>query len=172
MNLIGKYKGLFLVLFLLIGNGTLMAQTGGLTGKVYDKETNEPLPYAKVIIEGTNKGANTGDDGTFTITGIKPNDYSISIIYSGYPRVQYTGITIKKGETLTLNVSMKPKSVKTVEIIGKAEIIDLTGGRSGNTLGEEDIAESTGRDVSRISGNARWREQRTRWNPDSWRPSV
>ncbi|MEJ2721209.1 MAG: hypothetical protein P8181_08710, partial [bacterium] len=34
-----------------------LAQTGQISGKVYDAKTNQPLGYANVVIVGTTKGA-------------------------------------------------------------------------------------------------------------------
>ncbi len=67
----GGYKKIircFVVfLFLLNGSFLLQAQEGTLTGFVYDAETSEPLPYANIIVEGTDKGTYTRTDGSYSI---------------------------------------------------------------------------------------------------------
>ncbi|HEV2355171.1 MAG TPA: SusC/RagA family TonB-linked outer membrane protein, partial [Puia sp.] len=51
--------------FLLIGGAT--AQTRVVTGKVTDASGN-PIPSASVVIKGTRRGTNTGQDGSFRLT--------------------------------------------------------------------------------------------------------
>lgn len=53
---------------LLISAGWLTAQTPPLTGRVLDAQTGEPLPYAHVIIKGSEKGTITNLNGYFQIT--------------------------------------------------------------------------------------------------------
>ena len=52
----------------------LSGQSGGGTirGKVVDATTNEPVPFASVVIWNTTVGAMTDFDGNFLFTGIKP----------------------------------------------------------------------------------------------------
>ena len=54
---------------LLVGLMLLMSITAfsQVSGKVIDSETNDPLPGATIIVQGTADGAVTGFDGTFSI---------------------------------------------------------------------------------------------------------
>ena len=42
------------------------SQTARINGKVIDKSTNEPVPYAAVVIQGTTNGQLTDFDGLFS----------------------------------------------------------------------------------------------------------
>ena len=55
-----KFK-LLLISFLISFIG--WAQTGILTGKVIDGDSNDPLAFANVIIQGTSKGTTSDFDG-------------------------------------------------------------------------------------------------------------
>ncbi|MBO6586396.1 MAG: carboxypeptidase-like regulatory domain-containing protein [Gracilimonas sp.] len=61
------FSGLIVFLFLLIPGMNVLAQSGTLSGFVYDAETRESLPYANIIVEGTSKGTYTASDGSYTI---------------------------------------------------------------------------------------------------------
>lgn len=61
-----KSKALFSFFLLLFASLTLTAQTV-ITGTVVDESTNEPLPGASVVVEGTSVGTATGFDGKFSI---------------------------------------------------------------------------------------------------------
>ena len=73
------------------------AQTGSIKGKVVD-ETNQPLPGASVSIDGTTIGATTDANGNYTITGVKPGNYTLTAKFIGYVAVKKT-ITVGKFRT-------------------------------------------------------------------------
>jgi len=50
-----------------------------LSGKVLDVETNQPIPYATVLVKNTEKYAQTDEKGDFVINGICPDDYTLVI---------------------------------------------------------------------------------------------
>lgn len=58
-----KFKFLLWLLFI---QGTLLSQEI-ITGKILDRNTNEPLPYAFIIKKGQDKGAITNEDGVFRL---------------------------------------------------------------------------------------------------------
>jgi TonB-dependent receptor len=57
---------------------------GTVTGRVTDATTNDYLPGANVLIQGTNYGAATDRTGTFSIPNIPSGDYTLSVQYIGY----------------------------------------------------------------------------------------
>lgn len=62
----GAYLGI-LGLWMALLSGTTFAQEGTLSGFVYDAETDEPLPYANIIVEGTTTGTYSKADGYYSI---------------------------------------------------------------------------------------------------------
>ena len=60
----------------------LLAQTT-ISGSVVNVNTNEPLPGATVIVEGTNNGTITDYDGKFTLNGVSDKAV-LSVRYIGY----------------------------------------------------------------------------------------
>ena len=57
-------------------------------GKVVDKKTNTPIPYANIWWENTTKGAYSNSNGTFTISRIENGTLAISCL--GYLNFKYT----------------------------------------------------------------------------------
>ena len=51
-----------------------LAQTKTVKGVIFEEETGLPLPGATVSIEGTTRGVITDLDGSFEISGVKPED--------------------------------------------------------------------------------------------------
>ncbi|MCA6075504.1 TonB-dependent receptor [Fulvivirga sedimenti] len=56
-------------------------------GTVYDLSSREPLPFANVHIDGTNKGASTNEKGYFRIENICKTEFDLIFTYVGYKQV-------------------------------------------------------------------------------------
>lgn len=66
---------LFLLILLLTAIPlTVFAQTRTVKGFVFEEETGEPMPGATVSVAGSTKGAITGLDGSFELSGVKSTD--------------------------------------------------------------------------------------------------
>ena len=65
-------------------NSTLSAQKGTIKGRVFDSNTNQALPFTNIVIWGTQTGATSAEDGTFTITGVTPGFVKLSATQLGY----------------------------------------------------------------------------------------
>jgi len=154
MNLTGKY---FFLVLLLAGLFCLdtYAQTGSLTGKIIDVNTRETLPGATISIVGTYKGTAADIDGNYTISDIKPGDYSIKVNFIGYTEKIFNGIRIEKDQKKTLNVELTDHSVsmQTVEIVGDKNLVDLESGSSEIKISREEIKEMTVKNVQEIIEN-------------------
>ena len=74
-------RKLLLVGLMLLTSITTFAQVN-IVGKVFDVETNDPLPGATIVVEGTNDGTVTGFDGTFSLSANEGT--SLLISYLGY----------------------------------------------------------------------------------------
>lgn len=57
---------------------------GRIKGRVLDRETNEPLIGANVIVVGTSYGSTTGADGSYMIFEIPAGVYKLTARYVGY----------------------------------------------------------------------------------------
>jgi TonB-linked SusC/RagA family outer membrane protein len=120
-------KYLLLCAFLMM-SVMAFAQTGSIKGKVVD-ESNQPLPGASVSIDGTTHGSVTDANGSYTISGLTPGNYTLTAKFVGY-------IAIKKSITVSNSVStadfgLKPESTNLNEVVvigyGTEKKKDLTG---------------------------------------------
>src|SRR5450432_1696698 len=90
-------KFYFTIILLVLTGLTAMAQTGSIKGKVLDKSSNEPLPFASVVAELNGSqvgGAQTDFDGNFTIKPLNPGKYTIKVSFVGYTASEVTGIIV------------------------------------------------------------------------------
>ena len=103
-----------LLLFFIIGAS--YAQRYSITGKVFDAESKEPLPFVPVLIKGTTTGSTTDFDGNYSISTTVVGD-SIIATYMGY---KSTTRKIKSGEKQEVNMPLTREGVNLMEVTIKA----------------------------------------------------
>lgn len=79
-----------------------------LCGKVIDALTNEKLPYANVLIDGTSIGVSTSGEGEFTLSHAFKENQMIVISYVGYQKKSIPWQRLKSKNCL--NVLLKYES--------------------------------------------------------------
>ena len=84
-----------------------MAQTATLRGVVTD-ETGAVIPAAKVTVRGPNgeRSVATGNDGSYTLAGLPPGDYTMEASASGLVLPEPMRVTLSTG-VRALNLQMK-----------------------------------------------------------------
>lgn len=117
----------FTLLFILTGiTSTALAQTGTITGHIFDKNNQEPLIGATAVIENSTQGTSTDFDGNFTLKDVKAGTYNIKVSYIGYDSRVIESVVIESGKTTTLNVALS-------ETVGELEITEVVAFKKTNT---------------------------------------
>jgi hypothetical protein len=104
-----------IILFLLISIN-LSGQSGKIQGRIYDITSNEPLPFANIIIAGTNIGTTSDLDGNFTFTGVNPGFIQLIATYVGYKQTISQEILITNAKTATVDIAMEVAETELEEI--------------------------------------------------------
>lgn len=107
-------KKFLLLLFLIssFSSALLYSQsTGKIMGKVIDASTDEGIPFANVLVDGTTLGAASDMNGNFVILNIPPGLYSVTASYIGYQKVTIKDITVNVGFTTTLDFKLTPGEI-------------------------------------------------------------
>ena len=86
--------------------------TGKIAGRVIDRETGKPLPFANVLVVGTGWGAVSDVDGYYHILNIEPGKYSVEARMMGYASLTKTGVEVISDLTKPVNFEL------TTEVIG------------------------------------------------------
>ena len=107
---------LFLIITLL--HAKVFAQKSGIiTGQVKDRNTQELLIGATVLLEGTGLGAQTDADGRFKISGIPPKSYNVLVQYVGYKPKTIFNAVVTTGNILNFNIELDPESKNLNEVV-------------------------------------------------------
>lgn len=85
----------------------VMAQSGTIEGRVYDKDTNEPLPFTNIIINGTNIGSTSDLEGNFKFTGVEPGFIRLKATSVGYEKTITEEFQVTNAQTVNIDIAMK-----------------------------------------------------------------
>lgn len=100
---------LLAVIFLGVGN-LLNAQVtnGTVMGKVFDKDSVTPIPFAKVYIEleSGKQGVITDAEGRYKIEAIKPGVYTVGATCIGHGEMKIGSVDIRPDGITSLNIVM------------------------------------------------------------------
>ncbi|MBN1820645.1 MAG: TonB-dependent receptor [Prolixibacteraceae bacterium] len=112
---------LFLLLvFQISSKPQVLTQT--IKGKVFDVESNSPLPGATVTIVDSNplKGSGTDAVGFFRIENVEVGRYDILVSYIGYKSYVVREIVVGTGKEVVLNIGLKESVNEVDEVTVKA----------------------------------------------------
>jgi len=124
---------------------TALAQTpgaGSITGKITEKGGKDPVGYANVVVLGTKQGAQTAEDGSFTIRNIAPGSYQVRVLGMGYDPVTRS-VTVNAGAATHVDVDLGggAKVVKQVEeiVVTAQKLIDTKSSSTKQLVTSESL---------------------------------
>lgn len=91
---------------------------GSITGKIIDKKTSEPIPYATISIKDAGKvvsGAISKENGTFTVGNLELKNLTIEVQFMGYKK--YEG-------NFNLSTENRSLSLKTIALEEEATMLE------------------------------------------------
>lgn len=109
-----KFIALIAAALLWVGaaDGQAIVQT--VRGKLYDIETQTPIPGGNISISGTTLGAASSTDGSFRIANVPVGRHDIVATFIGYESVTLPNVLVSSGKEVILNIGLK-QSVKQME---------------------------------------------------------
>jgi len=105
---------------LLLPSAALSQQgTGGITGRVTERQLGQAVAEAQVFVLGTNLSARTNTDGRFTIVGVPAGTHRVRALRIGYQ--QGVGdVTVVAGGTATADFALEGSAITLPEIVTTA----------------------------------------------------
>ena len=151
-------SALVVAVFLSLLPGLLLAQdkpVGSLQGKITDKETEEEIAFADIILVGTGKGAISRADGSFIFVQIPEGYYQVRVNRMGYKSEVLEQVKIEAGYSQRLHIKMDPiavREVETIEVSGDRELVDVEVAQTSRYVTAEDIEDMAVSVVSDVVG--------------------
>ncbi len=151
-------KKLLLTLGIVFAIGSMVySQSGTIQGKIIDKETREPIPFANIVAEsgGSIKGGAMSDfNGNYSIKPIDPGRYDVKATYVGYKPTQISGVLVAANQIRFLDVQMESTAIA-LDVFDVVEyavpLIDKDQTSSGATITSEEIAKMPNRSANAIA---------------------
>ena len=146
-----------LAVFLFAATASAQSPLGGqgtISGKVVD-QSGKPVPYASVVLVGTQWGGMSVDDGSFTIVNIPAGTYTMKALIIGYTEDQKDGITVIPNQTATVNFSVAETtlgSLNEVEITAQKEKIDIKSTDTSHEIDSKDLESLPVNEISEAIG--------------------
>jgi hypothetical protein len=103
---------LFVGLFMIVD---CHAQNGTITGKVTIKSNHAPLAKASVFLSNATFGTVTGEDGTFTLNGVRPGQYELVVTTVGYE--DFIQTIMVGAKPVSIEAEMTPKVTELREVV-------------------------------------------------------
>jgi hypothetical protein len=151
---------LFLSIALSVGTVFGQAGNGTIKGSVLDSESNEPIPFVKVVLYqgGIIKGGTESDfDGKFQFPSISSGSYDVEFRSQEYQAMKIENVSVSAEKITFLDKTKlsKPDDVQEmdeVQIIAyKVPLINKDGGAQGSTVTREDISKLPVRSASGVA---------------------
>ena len=140
---------------------------GSIVGKLMDKELQgESLPFANVIIKGTSTGNTSDINGLYSLSDLKPGNYTIVFSFIGYETLEVPNVVVAAGKITEVNTGLGSSAASLNEVLiktvsrkdseiailleqkGAIEIKESIGAQELAKLGVSDVAAAT----TKISG--------------------
>lgn len=133
---------------------SISQENGIIKGRVFDPISNEGVPFANVVIQGTSTGSVTDFDGNYEIKELKPGLYNLSASSVGYEtKVEYE-IQTFNNKPAFINIELNPASelLEAVEVTASPFSKREEAPVSMRTIGVSEIERNPGgnRDISRV----------------------
>lgn len=105
------------VALLLLAAMPLLAQSGIIKGKVTNRQNNEPIPFANLLVLGTDLGTTTDLDGNYEITGLKPDLYAVRASFVGFNDETAFEVQVSNSKPAIVNLSMEATASQLEEVV-------------------------------------------------------
>lgn len=135
-------------------NLTSFAQSGTLKGKITEAGSNAPIEFANVMLEGTQIGSVSDDQGNFEVAEVPPGTYNVRVSCVGFITKTVFEIEITRAKPQVIVVELEPsaKELKEVEVKASPFTKQSESPVSVRTVGANEIQRYPGgnRDISRV----------------------
>src|SRR5512133_4375792 len=108
-------------------SATANAHTGRITGIISDSAAGFPVSGVNAAVVGATRGAQSGDNGRYTIAGVPPGTYTLEARRLGYAPVRRQGVVVTAGQTATVDFKVVSAALHLQETVITG-VVDPTAG--------------------------------------------
>ncbi len=133
----------------------LLAQNGVIKGKVFNKVSNEPIPFASIRIQGSSGGASADENGIYEIKNLQPGQYNLEASFVGFEKLVIYEIQVTNARAALVDFAMSEELTTLDEVVVSASNSFFKSDDaplSLRTIGTTEIKRTPGgnRDISKV----------------------
>ncbi len=110
-----------IVITAFLSNLLFAGTTGKIAGRVFDKNSGEPLIGTNIVIEGMPLGAQVDFEGDYFILNVPPGNYTVTALYVGYNTQQVQKVMVKADLTSIVDFELGEAIMEGETIVVVAE---------------------------------------------------
>ena len=141
-------------LFLFASSTTAIAQNASISGVVTSLPSNEPVPFAPVVIQGSTQGAVTDIDGKYILSNLQPGLYNLECAAVGYKKAVVFEVEATNDRPAVVDIQLEENVVEVgpVEISSTRRTNEDESPISVRSIGTSEIKRNPGgdRDISKV----------------------
>jgi hypothetical protein len=145
------------VVALLAAPRLVAAQGDARIGGTVRDQSGAFVPDATVTVKnertGDERSVKTNADGYYSVTSLRPSTYTITAAFADFRPLQYDGMLLQVGQSLTLDLELVPAGVtEAVTVSAEVPALDLGSARMGVNVNEREVQELplNGRQMSQL----------------------
>lgn len=108
-------KNIFLLLSIFLTQ-LAFSQTGIITGTINDGEYNDVLPFANVVIKGSQTGTTSDFEGKYTLN-VKPGTYTVVFSFVGYQTKEITDVVVVEDQSTVIDATLNASAGQLDEVV-------------------------------------------------------
>ena len=105
-----------IILFSIISIG-LHAQTGTLKWKIINSSNNEAVPFATIVVNGTQIASTSDLDGNFIFTGLTPGYIQLKVSYIGFNEKISQDVLVSNNNIPFIEIKLEPSDFSINEVV-------------------------------------------------------
>jgi len=152
ITVFSKINILLIIAFITAGN--LFAQTGSIQGRIYNEINNESIPFANIVLDSTQIGTTSDENGRYVIDNLKPGIYNLTCSFVGFKTTYIYEISIGSASTTDIDIALTEESALLDQIVIQTNRIEKSAESplSKQTIGATEIYRNPGanRDISKV----------------------
>jgi hypothetical protein len=127
---------------LILCNVLYAGETGRIVGRVVDAQTQQPLFGVNVVVEGSELGAGTDENGRYLITNVPGRRCNITASYMGYESVTMKDVMVILDQSVTVDFKLNSTVIpieKPVIVQAEREMVIRTAVATTRTVSSEEF---------------------------------
>lgn len=147
-------KNYFSTIIVILFALNVFAQEATLEGKVVNAINNDPVPFANIVIFGTNIGSTTDLDGNFRFFGLEPGFVKLAVSSIGYETTISDEIQVTNSKRAFIQIEIEESitQLEEIKIVASPFRKKEESPVSMRSIGISEIEKNPGgnRDISRV----------------------